>query len=40
MASTKLTERLWGVKTPPHIQDKCDFTPILLDGHDQLLDIQ
>ena len=27
-ALTKLTEPKWGVKTPPHIQDKCDFTLI------------
>lgn len=27
-ASTELTEPVWGVKTPPHIQDKCDFTLI------------
>ncbi len=23
-----MTEPKWGVKTPPHIQDKCDFTLI------------
>lgn len=23
--TTELTEPVWGVKTPPHIQDKCDF---------------
>lgn len=31
MDLTELTEPLWGVKTLLHIQDKCDFTPILLE---------
>lgn len=30
MASTKLTEPVWGIKIPPHNQDECDFMLILL----------